>query len=145
MRTFIDRLEGRTLFSSAHYVVDPTFVDNGTTLTASGSIAGLGNEDVTVTLTATGTATILGVNPAGKVAPGQSQSVTVLGSQVITDPKNGRVDFSVTTIAPTAPTAAEAGLPNAKWTAVVTDVQFSTATITVQQGGETVLTSTSAV
>jgi len=137
MQTMLELLEDRRLMSSPHYVVGPTFTDNGTTLTADGSVAGLGNEDVTVLLNATGTATIVGVNPAGNVAPGQTQDVNVSGQQTITDVKNGRVNFSVTTI---PPTASNASLPNKKWTAVVTDVDFTAATLNVQQGGQTVLT-----
>ena len=142
MRSLIENLEGRTLFSSPHYVVDPTFTDNGTTLTATGSVAGLGNEDVTVVLTAQGSATIVCTNPAGHVAPGQTKDVTVSGSQTITDVKNGRVDYNVTTVAPTAPADS---CPNPKWTPTVTDVTFNSATVIVQQGGQTVLTTTQAV
>ena len=142
MRSLIENLEGRTLFSSPHYVVDPTFTDNGTTLTATGSVAGLGNEDVTVVLTAKGSATIICTNPGGNVAPGQTKDVTVSGSQTITDVKNGRVDYNVTTVAPTAPADS---CPNPKWTAAVTDVTFDSATVIVQQGGQTVLTTTQAV
>ena len=142
MRSLIENLEGRTLFSSPHYVVDPTFTDNGTTLTATGSVAGLGNEDVTVVLTAKGSATIICTNPGGNVAPGQTKDVTVSGSQTITDVKNGRVDYNVTTVAPTAPADS---CPNPKWTASVTDVTFNSATVIVQQGGQTVLTTTQAV
>ena len=103
MHTMFQDLEARRLMSSPHYVVGPTFTDNGTTLTATGSVAGLGNEDVTVTLDATGTAKIIGINPAGKRAPGQSKVVNVSGETTITDVKNGRVDFSVTTIEAKAP------------------------------------------
>ena len=142
MRSLIENLEGRTLFSSPHYVVDPTFTDNGTTLTATGSVAGLGNEDVTVVLTAKGSATIICTNPGGNVAPGQTKDVTVSGSQTITDVKNGRVDYNVTTVAPTAPADS---CPNPKWTPTVTDVTFNSATVIVQQGGQTVLTTTQAV
>jgi len=138
MQSLLEELESRQLMSSPHYVVGPTFTDNGTTLTATGSVAGLGNDDVTVTLDATGTATVVGVNPAGNVAPGQTQNVNVSGQQVITDVKNGRVNFSVTTI---PPTASAASLPNPKWTPVVTDVDFTSATLNVVQGGQTVLTS----
>jgi len=132
-----EALERRSLLSSAHFVTGPTFTDQGTTLKATGSVAGLGNGDVTVTLNATGTATVLCTNPGGNIAPGQTQNVNVSGQQTITDVKNGRVTFSVTTIAPTAPKNA---CPNGKWTASVTNVNFSSATLIVQQGGQTVLT-----
>jgi len=135
----LESLESRLCMSSPHYVVGPTFTDNGTTLSASGSVAGLGNEDVTVLLNAQGTATIICFNPAGKVAPGQTKDVNVSGSQTITDVKNGRVNFNVTTAEPVAPADS---CPNPKWTPQVTDVNFNSATLIVQQGGETVLTST---
>ena len=90
-------------------------------------------------LNAQGTATIICTNPAGKVAPGQTRDVNVSGSQTITGVKNGRVNFSVTTIAPTAPANA---CPNRKWTAAVTNVDLSSATLIVEQGGEDVLTVT---
>jgi hypothetical protein len=117
----------------------PCSPDNGTTLSASGSVAGLGNDDVTVLLNARGTGTIVCTNPAGNVAPGQTRDVNVSGSQTITDVKNGRVNFNVTTAEPVAPPDA---CPNPKWTARVTNVDFNSATLIVQQGGETVLTST---
>lgn len=139
MNTFLQELESRRLMANPHFVVDPVFTDRGTTLTASGSVAGLGNEDVTVVLNAQGTATIVCRNPAGHIAPGQTRDVDVSGSQTITDVKNGRVNFNVTTVAPQAPADA---CPNRKWTARVTNVDFNSATLIVQQGGEDVLTVT---
>jgi hypothetical protein len=131
----IEGLEGRVLMASPHFVSGPEYAVSGLTLTATGSVAGLGNQDVTVTLNATGTATIQGRNPAGHLAPGQTKEVNLSGQQKIDDPKNGRVDFSVTTQPPVAPQ-----LPNKKWTAVVTNVDFTSATLTVEQGGDVVLT-----
>ena len=131
------------LAANVHFKSGPTFTDNGVTLSASGALAGLGNQDVTITLTANGVANkITCTNPGGNQAPGQNKPrVTTVGSQSIpaTKVKNGNVSFNVTTKSPAPLTAKAAGCPNNNWTAQIDDVAFSSATITVVQGGETVL------
>ena len=94
----------------------PSFTDNGLTLTASGALAGLGNGDVLVTLTAQADVTSTCTNPAGATQPpGQNPApISVSGSEAIPagEIKNGTTPFSVVTAAPATPIAGAPDRPN---------------------------------
>ena len=123
--------------ASPHYKKGPSIVDNGATATATGTLAGLGNGNVIVTLNfpnATGTTTCS--NPGnGTQANGQNPATPAAtsGSQLITRVKNGTVSFTVTTDPPPNPTPQAAGCPNGQWTAAFDNITFGAGHLTVQQ------------
>src|SRR3954465_5056120 len=83
----------------------PSFSDQGTTLKTCFSLAGLGNGDVTITVTTTGSATTLCTNQGGTTAPGQNKTpVPPSGQATIpsTEIKNGNLTACVTTAPPPA-------------------------------------------
>jgi hypothetical protein len=124
---------------------DPDFADLGTVLQSDLCLAGLGNEDVTITVTAMGTPTTTCTNRGGTQAPGQNPgTLTLVGGLTISadEIQNGNVCVTVSTLAPGTPSAQDAGCPNGNWSAAIRDVLFTSATITVMQGGMTVLSDT---
>jgi hypothetical protein len=124
---------GTALAQAGHFVGTPTCRDLGTQVQCTGKVAGLGGTTFTITVSAPGTASVTCTNPAGNVAPGQSFSTTVTGtSGPFATPRNGQARFTVTSNAPSAPPGS---CPNPMWTATVTDVQFTTATITLFEDG----------
>lgn len=118
---------------SGHFVGTPTCTDEGTFVECRGKVAGLGGTTFQIDVSATGVADVTCTNPAGNVAPGQSFSFAGAGStgQEPT-PRNGQFRFTVATVAPTAPPGS---CPNPKWTATVTDVHFTDATLTLRENG----------
>jgi hypothetical protein len=128
------------LAESPHYKKAPQCVDNGLTVTCTGSISGLGNGNVLATVGFTNadgsTGTTTCTNPGGNTkVPGQNPAapVTASGSALITNPKNGTATFVVTTNPPANPTPQVAGCPNNSWTAAINDVIFHGGTLTIQQ------------
>jgi hypothetical protein len=118
---------------SGHFVGTPTCRDVGTQVQCTGKVAGLGGTTFQINVEAQGTASVTCTNPAGNVAPGQSFTTTTTGTGgPQPTPRKGQASFNVTTATPTAPAGA---CPNPKWTATVTDVQFTTATVTLVEDG----------
>jgi hypothetical protein len=114
---------------SGHFVGTPTCTDQGTTVSCSGKVAGLGGTTFEIRVSAPGTASVTCTNPAGNVAPGQSFSTTATGSGgPQPTPRNGSASVTVSSTTPVAPAGS---CPNPKWTATVTDVSFGNATITL--------------
>jgi hypothetical protein len=124
---------GAAFAQAGHFVGTPTCTDIGTQVQCTGKVAGLGGTTFTIRVSAPGTASVTCTNPAGNVAPGQSFTTTATGqSGPFPTPRNGQASFTVTSNTPTAPPGS---CPNPKWTATVTDVAFTNATITLTEDG----------
>ena len=126
--------------ANVHYQTDPTFKDLGNNLEAIIDLAGLGNKDVTITLSVTGFASVTYINPGDNIPPGQNKfpisavvTETVPSEQI----KNGNLSVTLTT-----PDIEVGPAPNPNWTVQLDDVEFKTATITVVQNGKVVLLDT---
>lgn len=94
---------------------------SGFTVTCSSyDLAGVGNTNANATLSATYSGTVLCTNPAGHVAPGQTQNPTIPTSTGQLSPKNGRL--TVPTLTSATQATIEQALrqnttcPNIKWT-----------------------------
>ena len=131
--------------ANVHLIGEPTIEDNGNTLTVCYTLAGLGNKDINVTLTTTGEATAQCISPGGNLAPGQNKvpvestvSQTIRASSI----KNGTVSFCQTSRNPGIVSSRAAGCPNNNWLAKIIDIEFTSATLTVVQGGRVVLRET---
>ncbi len=131
--------------SGAHFTKggDPVCTDIGTQLQCTAELAGLGNETVVALLEApNATATdLLCENKGGNQAPGQNPAVpsTATGTQTIKQPKNGRASIDLSTDVPSI-SAKDAGCPNGNWKVIVGDVEFTSYTLTISQGGQLVVT-----
>jgi len=123
---------------------NPDFVDQGITLNVMGNLAGLGGGDVVIDMTAQADATAVCINPGTgeQRPPGQNPAPATVGGQTVIPQnqiKNGNVSFTVTTTAPTTPVPGAPDCPNANWREVITDLAFTSATITVKQPAPTVV------
>jgi hypothetical protein len=133
------------VFAQAALAVSPhlkgrnpvSFTDNGLTLTATVSYAGLGNFDTEQRVDATANPTATCTNPAGQTQPpGQNPAeVDVTGSTAVpaSDIKNGNVTITTVTNPPVTPIPDAPDCPNTQWTERITDMAFTSATISVFQ------------
>ena len=107
-------------------------------LDAQGIVTGLGNDTLTLKLTASGTPIVTCTNQGGNQAPGQNPpKVSADGTTFVSDgddnEHNGRDDFGVTAAnAGAGLTAKKLGCPNNNWTANIDFVFWADATITIE-------------
>lgn len=113
----------------------PSCTDIGTQVECTGKVAGLGGTTFEITIEADGIAEVVCINPAGHRAPGQDTAVTVEGTtDELPTPRNGQFRFSITTDSPD-PLPSTPTCPNPQWTAEIVDVHFTTATLSLFEGG----------
>ena len=118
----------------------PAFVDSGLSLTEQVKLAGLGNGDLVVRLTAVGRPTAVCATPGGgNLAPGQNPADVSVDSGQISIPssqiKNGNVSFSIATLAAPTTIAGAPDCPNPNWSEVVTGMAFTNANLSIAQDG----------
>jgi|GEM_PF-1362742 len=114
------------------------FTDLGLTLRARVSYAGLGNFDTLQNLAARAQPTADCVNPGSGEhrPPGHNPAeAEVSGSTAVPrgDIKNGNVTITTTTNAPVTPIPGAPDCPNPNWIENITDLAFTSATITLFQ------------
>ncbi len=120
---------------------------NSASTTCTASLAGLGNGDLLINLTVSGSAVYQCQNGGGNVAPGQNRVLvgpvtaptTIPADQV----KNGTVTFTTNPAVLTAPSTVSgsaAGCPNANWTGVNPALVVTNISLTISQGGTLLFT-----
>ena len=114
---------------NVHFNGSITFASGS--LTASGVLAGLGHEDVNVSLTGYGTGTATCTNRYGEEVPGANE-LPVESTGVTTLYNNGSDPFTVTAEDPPFPTPREAGCPRSHCRVVAFPVDWTSAVITVE-------------
>jgi hypothetical protein len=131
----------------------PTCTFSGTTsipVTCTGTLAGLGNDDLVLNLSVRGSAVYQCQNNGGNIAPGQNKvligpatsSTSIPAGQI----KNGNLTFTTnpaTLTASTTVSSTVAGCPSNNWTGVNPIVTLTSITLVIQQpAGTTIFTCT---
>lgn len=108
------------------------------TLTASGTVSGLGNENLTAVLDATALVSTICRNKGGNVAPGQDQTVDLDPAKVsVTPDKFGKATFSVT-LGPVRVSDLGSNIcPNGNWKPEIETVTYSDVSLVITHDGDT--------
>ena len=125
----------------------PTVTFSGSSATATANISGLGNEPAFAQLFVNGTAEYTCSNKGGNEAPGQNPQ-PAQGASPVQDlgntEHNGRatVNVTATLTAPQTIPAKQAGCPNGNWTATLSKLTVTSATLVITQGGQEIYRNT---
>lgn len=112
-----------------HLVGSVTWTTNGTTITASGTVAGLGNNDgLTISLAGDCSVNTTCINPGGHVPPGLTREGSFDDSEALTSDQNGHINFSISLNAVSL--VDTKNCPNGKFTKQVT-TDWTSATLTI--------------
>ena len=130
------------LAASLHFVGSPKASVQGETVVVTGKVAGLGNEDITVTVEVDGEVVVYCISPGGNRAPGQNKEpFTAVDSQTfVPSAKNGQFTFRIEVdLEEAIQDAVDAHeCPNKNWTKEAGPIDLESATVTVEQGGQTI-------
>jgi hypothetical protein len=123
---------------------EPAFTDLGLALAAAGEIAGLGEGDVLIAMTANADVVATCTNPGTgeHQPPGQNPAQAEVGGQEAIpegEIKNGNLAFSLGTEEAGPQIDGAPDCPNPNWVETVVDLQFTSAELTILQAGEVVL------
>jgi hypothetical protein len=120
---------------------------NSSSTTCTASLSGLGNGDLVINVTVSGSAVYQCQNGGGNIAPGQNRVLVGPVTAPTTIPadqiKNGTVTFTTNPAVLTAPSTVSgsaAGCPNSNWTGVNPALTTTSITMTISQGGTLLFT-----
>jgi len=136
-----------TAFAALTFHQGPDVTFSGSSATATFDVSGLGNDPATAQLFVNGTALYTCANKGGNEAPGQNpQPATGASPEVnLSDSqKNGRSPVSVTATlsAPLHIGAKLAGCPGSNWTATLSSLTVTSATLVITYNGAVVYSQT---
>jgi hypothetical protein len=134
-------LTASTAFAALTFHSGPTVTFSDSSATATANISGLGNDPAFAQLFVNGTAQYTCTNKGGNAAPGQNPQPAT-GASPVQDlgntEHNGRatVNVTATLTAPQTIPAKTAGCPGANWTATLSSLTVTSATLVITQNGQ---------